>query len=182
MSVAVARPVADRAAWVRDLTVDTLVAYGTPAEDRVEALRTEGIPDGDMPRLVVTTEEDLDGIEVAPPGFEVTCRLIVSAYAEHAQRADAIATVDTLVAQVREALLGDPTWVRSLSRITSVKVVRHWQTHAARIVAEAHTQFTTTWFERYPPRVPDVLTGIDTRIVRAPAAPLVLRTDFPPAP
>ena len=169
----------DRAAMLRDASVASLIRYDTLAGPYVEAWRTEGIPDGDMPRIVVTTEEDYDGVETAPPGFDVTLSLIVSAYVEQANRQLVTGMLDTLVAQIREALFADPDWVRLITRVTGVRVRRKYDNRGERLVGEAHTLITATWKERYPPRVPDFLKEIHTTVRVGSATPVVIDTKFP---
>ena len=174
-------PLFDQAAMIRRLTVAALIAYGTPAGSFVEEFRTEEIGAGDMPRLVVATEEDYEGVGLDPPCFKATCTLVVSAYAERAQRRDVVADLDAMIAQIREALFANPVWVKSVTRIASVKVVRHWQNKAERIVGEAHTAITVNWTESYPPLVLDDLLKIDSKVNGAAGTEVEFVTTLPSA-
>ena len=155
---------------LREATAAALIDYGTIAGVNVETERVDAVASGSMPRLLVFADEDAQGVPNGGtvPAFDVTLQLVVQGMVERARRADAVADLDTLLSQARDALLGDPVWPTLVTRIGSIKTRRLFEPKQNLIVGDGRMQFELIWTESYRPRV---ITPLD----------LVTLTTTPPA-
>lgn len=173
----------DQATEIREAAVASLLAYQTIAGDRVESERVDPVESGDTPRLIVMADDAAEGISRggAAPAFRTTLTLMIHAQVEHAQRGDAVAALDTLIAQVKDALLGDPDWVRLSENIPSLRVTRSFKGDNARIIGDGRIVITCTWIEIYPPRITTPLSTVTlTTIKPAGTPPVSAEINLPP--
>lgn len=166
-------PTQDLAAQIRDAAVASLLAYGTLAGANVERERFDPVESGDMPRLIIFADDTATVASAAgtAPAFDVTMTLMVDALTERAARDDAVADIDALVAQVKDCLLGDASWVALSQSVTGVAVTRLFKPQDQMIVGAARIRMTMTWRELYPPRVVQPLATIDITLGSPPAPP-----------
>ena len=172
----------DYATQIREAAVASLIAYGTLAGSSVESERVDKVAPGDMPRLLVFGDDEASGQSEAggPPVFEVTLTLVVQALVERAQKPDAVADLDTMIAQIKDALLSDPVWVKMSARIGSVRVTRAFRGEDQQIIGDARVQITCLCRETYPPRIPDTLGKIVfTERVPSGTTPVTVEVDLP---
>ena len=108
------------------MTVRVLKAQKTLAGEAVEADRIDGVGSGDMPRLLVFSHEEGQGISPAggPPAFAMELTLVVQALVERASKEDVVRDLDTPLLQTQLALLEDPEWNRLVSEVASMRVSR----------------------------------------------------------
>lgn len=172
---------ANTAALLRNAAVASLLAYGTLAGAAVEAERIDPVPSGEMPRILVFCDQNG---EVASrggtaPAFDERATLVVQCLAERAQAADLIADIDTLIAQVKDCLFGDPAWTVLSQRIESFRARTSLAAGRGgeRLVGDARIEIVCSWKGIYPPRIATVLDGIDITI----GAPSVPATPAAPA-
>lgn len=164
MTTAITDP--DQAARIRNVAVDVLraqIPFSEPAK-QIEAERIDAVETGSMPRIVVYGDETATSRTAAggPLGFEVTLNLGVEIFVERAQAADAVAALDLLIAQVKDALFSDPVWTQMFRHVPSFHTTRKY-TSDEMIVANARLLITCVWFENYPARPGTPLTTIAMR-------------------
>lgn len=166
MSGAYVPPVGDMLTSLRDAAVASLLAYGTLAFDAVEAERIDTVPSGSMPRVLVFADEEGQAKSRGgtAPAFDMTGTLIVQCLVERAQRADAVADLDALIAQVKDCLFGDPAWTKLSGPIGSVATQRSFKMQGERIVGDGRVRITLSWIDKYPPRITTPLNTIDITI------------------
>ena len=163
----------DQTAIIRQAAIASLTAYGVVAAGQIvpiESERVDPVEDGDMPRLVIFADDSGTTASAAgsAPSFDVTATFIVQALAQRAERTDAVADIDALVAQIKDCLFGDPAWVALSQNITSVRVSRSFKFEGRRVLGDARVMIECTWREVYPPRVAQTLATIT--LTAAPAA------------
>ena len=151
---------------IRASTVAVLIAQNTMAGTAVESDRVDGIASGDMPRLVVYSQEDGQGVSPAggPPAFDMALTLVVQALVERASRDDVVRDLDTLLLQSQLALLEDPVWNRLAGEVASMRVTRTFKADESLIVGDGRIEFVMHWRENYETRLGPVLSGIDLQI------------------
>ena len=172
---------------IRASTVSVLMAQNTLAGENVELDRVDGVEPGDMPRLIVFSEEEGAGVSSAggPPAFDMTLTLVVQALVERAARDDVVRDLDTLILQTQLALLEDPVWNRLGGEVATMRVSRTFRGDADMIVGDGRIQFTLTWRENYETRLGPTLTGVNLNIdTGRPADPNsdYQNVEFPAAP
>jgi hypothetical protein len=155
----------DHTAAIREAAVVSLLAYGVTTTDGavpVESERVDPVEDGDMPRIVVFADENATTASAAgtAPAFDVTATLVIQVLAQRAARADAVADLDAMIAQVKDCLFGDPAWVKLSQNIGSVRVSRSLRFEGRRVLGDARIQIECAWREIYPPRVAMPLSNI----------------------
>jgi hypothetical protein len=158
-------PTQDQAAILREATVASLVGYGVTAAGvavPVESERVDPVEDGAMPRIIVYADDSAtsDSGPNTAPAFAVTCTLVLQMLAQRAQRADAVADLDAMIAQTKDALFSDPTWAALSAGISTVRVSRSLKFEGHRVLGDARMQIECTWREVYPPRVRQVLSTV----------------------
>lgn len=167
-------PTQDFTAQLRDAAVISLLAYNGIAGAAVEAERVDVVPSGSMPRIVVFADDDgqVKSRAGTSPVFDVSGTLVVQCLAERATKADAVADLDALVAQVKDCLLRDPVWLTLAGRIDRLRTQRSYKPQGERIIGDARIEITCAWVESYaPPRITTVLDGIDVTITGPASAP-----------
>ena len=148
----------DLTAQIRDAAVVSLTTYGIAAAGAfcpVEAERVDPVEDGNMPRVIVFADDNGTTASAAgtAPAFDVTASFIVQCLAQRAARADCVADIDALVAQVKDCLFGDPAWVAMSQNISSMRVSRSFRFEGHRVLGDARVMIECTWREIYQPRV-----------------------------
>lgn len=176
-SVAYVPPTGDELTALRDAAVASLLAYNTLAGANVEAERVDPVPTGALPRILVFADESGTCKDQAggAPVFDMTGTISVLCLTQRAQRADAVADLDALVAQVKDCLLGDPKWTPLSSRIQSVQTVRKLNAQGDMVLGEAMVTIGCAWIAGYPPRLTTQLSAVNVTIgapasVSAPAS------------
>jgi hypothetical protein len=169
----VTNPTQDQTAIIRQGAVTSLTTYGVVADGvtvPVESERVDPVEDGDLPRIVIFADDNGTTASSAgtAPAFDVTATFIVQALAQRAIRDDAVADIDTMVAQIKDCLLGDPVWVALSANIASVKVTRSFKFEGRRVLGDARVMIECTWKEIYPPRVTTPLVTV-TQTTNPPA-------------
>ncbi|MDE1905029.1 MAG: hypothetical protein KGH75_01080 [Rhodospirillales bacterium] len=145
---------------IREAAVAAIIGYGTIAGSDVESERVDGVASGDMPRVIVFADETaISASKGGWPSFEVTLTLSMHCLVERAAKADAVRDLDTLAAQVRDALLADPVWPTLPAEIGNIRTARSFKPEGERIVGEARVTVECSWTESYVPRV---VTPLDT--------------------
>ena len=141
------------------------MAQNTLAGENVELDRVDGVEPGDMPRLIVFSEEEGAGVSSAggPPAFDMTLTLVVQALVERAARDDVVRDLDTLILQTQLALLEDPVWNRLAGEVATMRVSRTFRGDADMIVGDGRIEFTLTWRENYETRLGPMLTGVNLK-------------------
>ena len=154
-------PAQDRAALLRSTTADVLRVAGTIAGTAVEQERVDPIAPGDTPRLVVFLDQTAETDSPAGTAirFKVTANLTIQALVQRAQLPDAVADLDTLIAQVKYALLTDTAWVELTGTVTTLRVTSSFRSGGDYITGDARIQMTLIWMEIYNP---DAITPLNT--------------------
>ncbi len=169
---------------LREATVFTLLAASTIAGAAIESERVDAVAAGDMPRVLVFADEDAEGTGNGgtAPSFTVTLNMVVQCLVEGARRADAVAALDLLMMQVKDALLSDPTWLSLSAAVKSVKTTRSLKPDGDRVVGDGRLQIALEWTEIYRPRVTQPLSLV-TAATTPPAgtSPVGFTQTLPPA-
>jgi hypothetical protein len=158
-------PTQDQTAVLRDATVASLTTYGVSLGDvavPIEAERIDPIGITDVPRIVVYTDDSAatDSRAGTAPAFAVTAQIIVQAVVAHAEKADALAALDALIAQIKDGLLSDPAWVKQFAVATSMRTQRAVRGEGNQSLADGRILIECEWREIYPPRVTQPLATI----------------------
>lgn len=165
-------PTQDLAAQIREAAATALRDYGVAlggAAVPVESERVDPLEDGALPRIVIYADDNGSAASRGgtAPSFDVTLQLVVQALVGRALRADAVADIDALVAQIKDGLFGDAGWVKLSAGLPSYRVTRSFKADGSRVVGDARMLVEATWRETYAPRVTQHLRKI------------VLTTEFP---
>lgn len=153
-----------RAAELRALTASVLAAQNTLAGTRVEQERMSPLVAAEIPHLNVFMDESGEAEYQGYVRFRVTGKLQIKATAQRARLADAIDDLDTLVAQVKDALWGDPAWVRLANQVLSFSVQCNYRADADLHQAEALIQMSCEWREEALPRAAGPLAGLNVTL------------------
>lgn len=150
----------DNAVDQANQAVALLIAYDTLAGRYVERNRLDSIPAGDMPRIIVSSDVDLKYDGMSPPQFIARLSLLVEAFAEDASKDGLTQQLDTLQAQIKDALLCDPGWVAQFTRFEDVQI--RWRTHgeSERYQGVVQVKIAAIWREVFYPRTPNDLKTI----------------------
>lgn len=170
------------AAMLRDLTARTLIAQATLAEGRVEQERSLPLTDGEMPGIIVVTDESGEGQYQAGPRFLVTGNLQIRCFVQRARLEDALTDLDTLIWQVKDALFGEPAWVRAANQILSFNVKALFKGNQNQQLGEAAIAIQCQWLERIALRDTVPLTGMNLTLQPGDpdvTRPVTAKFDFP---
>ena len=159
-------PTEDHTTRVRRAAVASLRAYGlvldgaqVPVEDeRIDAIQSSV---GQLISVFADESGATASRAGTAPAFDVTCQIIVQALVRRAGRADVVAGVDALIAQVKDCLFRDSEWLRLVQNISSTRVVRAFKPEAEQAVGDGRLLVECTWREIYPPRVVQQLGGVN---------------------
>ncbi len=151
-------PEKDQTTILRDATVSSLLGYGVQVEGvavPVEAERIDPLETEDVPRIVVYTDDSAstDSQGGTAPAFAVTAQIVVQAVVAGARKADALARLDTLIAQVKDCLFSDPAWVRLFGVAGSMRTQRAVRGEGKQSLADGRILIECGWREIYKPRV-----------------------------
>jgi hypothetical protein len=151
---------------VRDAAVAVLRDYGTIAEDRIEAERIDPVGSGDMPRVSVFADESGETASRAgtAPAFDMTGHLVLQCLVERATKDEAIADLDLLIWQVKEALFSDAAWVKLTANIASVTTQRSFRGDRDMILGDGRLRIDVTWRDLYPPRITQMLSKMTVTV------------------
>ena len=175
-------PVLDEVAALRDLAAEVLTLYGVlapgapagaPLGVPVEVERLDPYPDEALPRIAVFADEQaINGARAnGVPVLDITATLIVACLAVDASKSAVVATVDAMIAQIKDALLRSPAITSSVWLIEEVRTSRSFKPQAQRILGEGRVVLTVKIARKtYNPRVTTPLAGVNVS-VSAPAAP-----------
>jgi hypothetical protein len=143
----------DRAAAVRFTTASILAAADTLAGGRVEEERIDEIAYGDTPRLIVFADQNAQTESQGGSAvrFVVTVNLVIQALVQHATLDAARDNIDTIVLQIKTALLCNTTFVLTMENIVSYRIVSTFKGGGEGITGDARIQITGTWREIYQP-------------------------------
>jgi len=169
------------AAALRSLTATTLIAQNTLAGGRVEQERTLPLASGELPHLNVFLDESGEAQYQGGPRFLVTGKLQIKATLQRARLPDALADLDTLVWQIKDALFCEPGWVALANQILSYAVTASFKSDENVHQGDALITMSCQWLEIAAIRGPGPLTGVDTRINFGTAGvtePLLTVTNF----
>jgi hypothetical protein len=173
------RPRDDEVSRLRERTVAVLLDYGTIAEHRVEAERIDPVPTTtgqappSMPAIIVFADETGDCASGAgtAPAFDVTCHLILQCLTQRAKREDAVADLDALIAQAKDALFADARWVRGITKIASYQTQRSFKRESEQVLGDGRVRIEVLIAkEIHRPRVETALDTIAIT-VGVPATP-----------
>jgi hypothetical protein len=150
-------PAQDQTAKLREGAVASLLAYGVWAAGKavpVESERVDPVQSLDMPRIIVFADDSGESASKGgtAPAFDVTATLVVQMLAERALRADAVADLDAMIAQVKDCLFSDPAWLALSANVASVRTTRSLKYRDAVVLGDARMQIDCTWKEIYLPR------------------------------
>lgn len=145
---------------VRESARAVLAGLPTIAGAAVESERVDGIAAGDTPRIVIYGDVDAQGVTGGALGFDVTLTLVIQCLVERARRVDAVQTLDTLLTQAKDALLGDPIWPTLIGTVRSIRSSRGFKAQAERILADGRLQIEVAWTETFAPRVTQSLSTV----------------------
>ena len=135
------------AAYLRELTADTLISQQTLAEYRVEQERTLPLADGELPHLNVFADESGDGVYQGGPTFRVTGKLQIKATVQRARFEDCRNDLDTLIFQVKDALFGEPAWIKTANQMLNFAVTASYKSNDNQHYAEALITISCQWLE-----------------------------------
>ncbi len=150
---------------LRDATVASLLAYGVVLGGvavPVEAERVDPLAIADVPRIVVYTDDSAatESRAGTAPAFAVTAQIVVQAVCAHAKQPDVLADLDALIAQIKDALLGDPVWVQNFAVCTSMRTQRAVRGESNQSLGDGRVLFECSWREIYPPRITQPLATV----------------------
>lgn len=156
----------DQAALIRSTTANILLAANTLAGDRVEQERVDGVAEGDTPRLIVMADQTAQTDSQAGTAltFQVTANLIVQALVEDTLLSNVVAKLDTLTAQIKDALFCDPAFTMLFQNVSSFRVVSLFKDGGAYITGDAHILISGTWREVYNPNPTTLLSGLNAKL------------------
>lgn len=172
-----------QAAALRALTAATLIGQNTLAGSRVEEERTLPLDAGELPHLNVFLDESGEARYQGSPQFLVTGKLQIKGTVQRARQIDALADLDTLTWQVKDALLGSSDWVKLANQVLSFGVTPSFKSDVNIHQGEVVISFQGQWLETvtFRPTGP-VITGVDTTLqpgVAGVTAPLMTKIDIP---
>lgn len=148
-----------QSARLRSLTVSTLIAQNTLAGPHVEAERTLPLDDGELPHINVFVDESGDSFYQGGPRFKVTAKLQIKATVQRALFADLLPDLDTIIYQIKEALLADPVWIVVANQVLSFGITSSFKSEQNQQQGEALISISCEWVESVALRVGVPLTG-----------------------
>jgi hypothetical protein len=150
-----------QAAQLRSLAATTLLAQNTIAATRVEQERTLPLAAGDLPHLNVFVDESGAAEYQGGPRFKVTAKLMIKGTVQRARLADAVADLDTLTYQIKDALLCDPVWIKLANQVLSFNVTGSFKSDQEQHQGEVLMTFSCEYLETIALRGPVAITGED---------------------
>lgn len=158
-------PSPDLTTLIRDRAVLSLAGYPLTLDGRpvpVEAERIDVVETGATPRVIVYADENATSKSRGgtAPAFDVTMQMVVQCLVSRATRADAVADIDALIAQVKDGLLRDPNWVKLMANVHSFRVQRSFKPEGDLIIGDGRLLIEGGWTEIYRPRVSQPLSTI----------------------
>lgn len=172
----------DQAALIRSTTAAILLAANTIAGTRVEQERTDPVAEGDTPHLIVQADQSAQTDSQAGTAltFVVTSNLIIQALVEDADLPAAVAKLDTLTEQVKDALFTSPQFTMLMQNVASFRVLSTFKSGSAYIVGDARIIITGTWRETYNPNVGVPFGGVNVK-AKIGNGPTVVAEFIPPS-
>ena len=135
---------------LRNATVTALLGV-TDAGMQVEAERIDPVQPGDVPRIAVFGDAEMNNEAQAGslPRFHVTGNLVVQCLVQGFDRNEAVGRLDHLVYQVMSALLTSSAWLAYSEAIASIRIVHSYKGETGAINGDGRIAIACSWRETW---------------------------------